>query len=281
MLSVPASLRKEHPCLLSERGGPGMQRCLIGQRDLWSLRVAIPTCLWFPASRGVKCRVELVPRGGSGARGNPRLYQPERRPSASAGGTTGLPGTPHHPRPLPAASRNFAARRGPAGGHGPGAGGTRTSRSLSELGFVSPSPGRGTAAEPSVPLPTCTGASPCKTSRCPPPGSGAGGCRAAGRCRCPPRRAGPDADARRLAPGGKVQSCPGHRPLLGGAGGLFGGREGVRLGLSPALGAGAMSHCQQRCKRQLGRVIRFFYQFVTGTLSQGRCRPGGHGISVL
>ncbi|KAF4791430.1 hypothetical protein TURU_131147 [Turdus rufiventris] len=29
-----------------------------------------------------------------------------------------------------------------------------------------------------------------------------------------------------------------------------------------------MSHCQQRCKRQLGRVIRFFYQFVTGTLSQ-------------
>lgn len=36
-----------------------------------------------------------------------------------------------------------------------------------------------------------------------------------------------------------------------------------------------MSHCQQRCKRQLGRVIRFFYQFVTGTLSQGRCRPWG------
>lgn len=35
-----------------------------------------------------------------------------------------------------------------------------------------------------------------------------------------------------------------------------------------------MSHCQQRCKRQLGRVIRFFYQFVTGTLSQGRCCPG-------
>lgn len=35
-----------------------------------------------------------------------------------------------------------------------------------------------------------------------------------------------------------------------------------------------MSHCQQRCKRQLGRVIRFFYQFVTGTLSQGRCCTG-------
>lgn len=38
-----------------------------------------------------------------------------------------------------------------------------------------------------------------------------------------------------------------------------------------------MSHCQQRCKRQLGRVIRFFYQFVTGTLSQGKYRPGGRG----
>lgn len=36
-----------------------------------------------------------------------------------------------------------------------------------------------------------------------------------------------------------------------------------------------MSQCQQRCKRQLGRVIRSFYQFVTGTLSQGRCCPGG------
>lgn len=42
-----------------------------------------------------------------------------------------------------------------------------------------------------------------------------------------------------------------------------------------------MSHCQQRCKRQLGRVIRFFYQFVTGTLSQGRCCPGGRGDSLL
>lgn len=134
---MPASLRKEHPCLLLERGGPGMQRCLIGQRDLWSLRVAIPTCLWFPASRGVKCRVELVPRGGSGARGNPRLCQPGRRPSASAGGTAGLPGTPHHPD---AAPRNFAARRGPAGGHGPGAGGARTSRSLSAVGFGEPEP---------------------------------------------------------------------------------------------------------------------------------------------
>lgn len=41
-----------------------------------------------------------------------------------------------------------------------------------------------------------------------------------------------------------------------------------------------MSHCQQRCKRQLGRVIRFFYQFVTGTLSQGRCLPRRHRGSV-
>lgn len=39
-----------------------------------------------------------------------------------------------------------------------------------------------------------------------------------------------------------------------------------------------MSQCQQRCKRQLGRVIRSFYQFVTGTLSQGRCCPGGWGL---
>ncbi|XP_058043839.1 Kv channel-interacting protein 2 isoform X1 [Ahaetulla prasina] len=29
-----------------------------------------------------------------------------------------------------------------------------------------------------------------------------------------------------------------------------------------------MAHCQQRCKKQLGRAIRFFYQFVTGTLYQ-------------
>lgn len=68
VLSVSAPFRKEHPSLLLERGGSGMQQCLIGQRDLWSLRVAIPTCLWFPASRGVKCRVELVPRGGPAAR---------------------------------------------------------------------------------------------------------------------------------------------------------------------------------------------------------------------
>ncbi|XP_072787291.1 A-type potassium channel modulatory protein KCNIP2 isoform X1 [Taeniopygia guttata] len=265
MLSVPASLRKEHPCLLLERGGPGMQRCLIGQRDLWSLRVAIPTCLWFPASRGVKCRVELVPRGGSGARGNPRLCQPGRRPSVSAGGlagTAGLPGTPHHPD---AAPRNFAARRGTAGGHGPGRGEPGHPAPSQRPAFVSP--GRSTAAELCVPLPTYTGASPRQTCRCPPPGSGAGGCRAAGAA-CPLRRPAADADARRLAPGRKAPSCPGHRPLLRGAGGLLGGREGLRLGPSPALGAGAMSHCQQRCKRQLGRVIRFFYQFVTGTLSQ-------------
>lgn len=125
MLSVPASLRKEHPCLLLERGGPGMQRCLIGQRDLWSLRVAIPTCLWFPASRGVKCRVELVPRGGSGARGNPRLCQPGRRPSASAGGpagTAGLPGTPHHPDAAPRRSPQLCGTEGDGGRARPGGG---------------------------------------------------------------------------------------------------------------------------------------------------------------
>lgn len=64
-LSISAPLRKEHPL---ERGGPGMQQCLIGQRDLWSLRVAIPTCL---GSWG-----ELVPRGGPRAGGKPGLCQP-------------------------------------------------------------------------------------------------------------------------------------------------------------------------------------------------------------
>ena len=85
MLSALAPLRKEHPSLLSERGGPGMQQCLIGQRDLWSLRVAIPTCLRFPASR-----VELVARGGPGARGSPGLCQPSVRLSRRAGWHMGM-----------------------------------------------------------------------------------------------------------------------------------------------------------------------------------------------
>lgn len=115
MLSVPAPSRKEHLSLLLKRGGPGMQQYLIGQRDLWSLRVAIPTLLWFPASQGVKCRVELAARGGPGARGTPGL--------CSRGGV-------HSPLPesclaplscpalripwplLPTSSGNFAARRG-------------------------------------------------------------------------------------------------------------------------------------------------------------------------
>lgn len=33
-----------------------------------------------------------------------------------------------------------------------------------------------------------------------------------------------------------------------------------------------MSHCRKRCKRQLTKVARFFYRFLTGTLTQGR-RP--------
>ncbi|RMC11470.1 hypothetical protein DUI87_11589 [Hirundo rustica rustica] len=41
-----------------------------------------------------------------------------------------------------------------------------------------------------------------------------------------------------------------------------------------------MSHCQQRCKRQLGRVIRFFYQFVTGTLSQALLGVQGIGMGT-
>ncbi|TSP25423.1 hypothetical protein Baya_9648 [Bagarius yarrelli] len=31
-----------------------------------------------------------------------------------------------------------------------------------------------------------------------------------------------------------------------------------------------MSHCRKRCKRQLTKVARFFYRFLTGTLTQGR-----------
>lgn len=218
MLSVPAPLRKEHPSLLLERGGPGMQQCLIGQRDLWSLRVAIPTCLWFPANRGVKCRVELVARGGPGARGNPGLCQPGRRPSASPGelaGTAALP-SPEHPLPLLATSLcNFAARRGPAGWHGTGGGSPghpAPSPSLRSA-FVSLSPGSGTAVGclgPSGSQAACTGASRHKTSQLAACrlGAGPGGCRAARRCLCPLRRAGPAADAHRLAPGKEGSVLP-------------------------------------------------------------------------
>ncbi|XP_036241390.1 Kv channel-interacting protein 2 isoform X1 [Molothrus ater] len=243
-----------------------MQRCLIGQRDLWSLRVAIPTCLWFPASRGVKCRVELVPRGGSGAGGNPRLCQPGRRPSASAGGlagTAGLPGTPHRPDAAPRRSPQLCGRReGTARG-----GRTGTSRSLSPAGFRQLQPRERHRGPTPCPAALLHRSIPAQNFPLPAAGSGAGGAALPGLpLPAPPARS--DADARRLAPGRTARCCPGHRPLLAGAGGLLGGREGVRLGPSPALGAGAMSHCQQRCKRQLGRVIRFFYQFVTGTLSQ-------------
>ena len=31
-----------------------------------------------------------------------------------------------------------------------------------------------------------------------------------------------------------------------------------------------MSHCRKRCKRQLTKVARYFYRFLTGTLTQGR-----------
>lgn len=144
MLSVLTPLRKEHPSLLLERGGPGMQQSLIGQQDLWSLRVAIPTPLWFLASRSVKCRVELVARGGPGARGNPG--------SASRGGVQ-LP-IPQSwlvsldslvPRIsrllLPTSPCNFAARKGPVGLHSAG-GLIWAPRSLSELAvsFCKPKP---------------------------------------------------------------------------------------------------------------------------------------------
>ncbi|KAL7855422.1 hypothetical protein AOLI_G00190260 [Acnodon oligacanthus] len=29
-----------------------------------------------------------------------------------------------------------------------------------------------------------------------------------------------------------------------------------------------MSHCRKRCKRQLTKVARYFYRFLTGTLTQ-------------
>ncbi|XP_039240985.1 Kv channel-interacting protein 2 isoform X1 [Pipra filicauda] len=131
----------------------GMQQGLIGQRDLWSLPVAIPTCLWFPASRGVKCRVGLVPRGGPGARGNPRLCQPGKRPSASAGelaGTAGLPGSPHHPDSAPHLSPQLRGTEGAGGGHGTGEL-ARAPRSLSAVSFREPEPQEGHRRQPLCP----------------------------------------------------------------------------------------------------------------------------------
>lgn len=255
-----------------------MQRCLIGQRDLWSLRVAIPTCLWFPASRGVKCRVELVPRGGSGAGGNPRLCQPGKRPSLLPEGWLAPPGSPA-PRIAPTLLPPLPATLRPAGGHGPG-GRTGTSRSLSPTGLCEPQHREGHRRPTPCPAALLHRSNPAQNFPQPAAGSGAGGAALPGLpLPAPPARRGRRCP--QAPPGRTARCCPGHRPLLAGAGGLLGGREGVRLGPSPALGAGAMSHCQQRCKRQLGRVIRFFYQFVTGTLSQGRYHPGGHGVSVL
>lgn len=239
MLSVLAPLRKEHPSLLLERGGPGMQQCLIGQRDLWSLRVAIPTCLWFPTSRGVKCRVELVARGGPGARGNPGLCQPGRCPSASPGEPAGTAGLPSPEHPSATTPCNFAKERGLAGWHSTG-GLAWAPRSLTELAasFCEPKPWSGHRLRPLWITASLHRSIPAQNfpAGCLPPGSGAW---RLPRCRALPVPSLPGWTCRRCpwARSGQGRLCapPGHRLLLGGAGGLFASREGVRLGPSPVL----------------------------------------------
>ncbi|KAL7841856.1 hypothetical protein SRHO_G00255470 [Serrasalmus rhombeus] len=41
-----------------------------------------------------------------------------------------------------------------------------------------------------------------------------------------------------------------------------------------------MSHCRKRCKRQLTKVARYFYRFLTGTLTQGLLSGKDFGGSV-
>lgn len=246
MLSVPAPLRKEHPSLLLERGGPGMQQCLIGQRDLWSLRVAIPTCLWFPANRGVKCRVELAARGGPGARGNPGLCQPGRRPSASPGelaGTAGLPSPEHPPAATPPLSLQLCCTEGAGGLARHGGRLARAPRSFSELAgsFCEPKPQEGyrrrlprplwidrrqpAQEHPSTKLPSWLPAAWERgLAAAALPGAA---CALSAGLDLPPMPTG-SLRAR------KALSSPGHRLLLGGAGGLFAGREGGATGSLPS-----------------------------------------------
>jgi len=143
------------------------------------------------------------------------------RPSASPGelaGTAGLPGPQHPSADTPRLSPQLRPTEG-AGG--------RARRRGSQPLWIAAGLHRSIPAE-NFPA----GCLPCRL------GAGAGGCRAlpvpappGWTCRrCPRARLGH----------GRLCPPPGHRGLLGGAGGLFGGPEGVRPGALPS--AASWSH---------------------------------------
>lgn len=207
-LSVSAPLRKEHPL---ERGGPGMQQCLIGQRDLWSLRVAIPTCLGSWA--------ELVPRGGPRAGGKPGLCQPggARLPLPEAPQPRASPGCCSPPLPAPFLQRG--RRAGTAPGVSPWHPAAcpeaelRCTSAWGEPSLVA----FWLAARPHGTIPAQN-----FPAACLPPGSRAW---RLPRCRCPPRRAAaPAADAHGLAAGWEGSVLPQASPGARRSRGLFGGR---------------------------------------------------------
>lgn len=140
--------------------------------------------------------------------------------------------------PLPATLLHGGGRRaGTARGGSPGH--PAPSPSLRSA-FVSLSPGRGIAAGPPAHLDRSQPAQEHPSTKLPgwlpaawEPGLAAAvlpgtACALSAGLDLPPMPAG-------LLRARKALSSPGHRLLLGGAGGLFAGREGVRLGPSPAL----------------------------------------------